>query len=86
MPAISIFFGIVIRMFYNDHDPPHFHAEYQGERGSFDFRGNLMAGELGSRVALRLIREWAELHAPELEDDWRRAGEALPLNYIEPLR
>jgi hypothetical protein len=30
MPEISRFFGIVIRMFYNDHQPPHFHAEYSG--------------------------------------------------------
>ena len=73
-------------MFYSDHSPPHFHAEYKGERGSFDFAGNLVAGEMRSRVALRLIKDWAALHGPELEEDWRRGQEGLPMNYIEPLR
>jgi len=41
MPYISMFFGIIIRMFYNEHNPPHFHAEYQGQRASFDIQGNL---------------------------------------------
>jgi hypothetical protein len=86
VPTISAFFGILVRMFFIDHGPPHFHAEYQGERASFDFDGNLIAGEMRSRVALRLIREWAGLHHPELDEDWRRSQEGLPLNYIEPLR
>jgi hypothetical protein len=37
MPVISVFFGIAIRMYYEDHDPPHIHAEYQGQRAKFDF-------------------------------------------------
>lgn len=86
MPTISAFFGILIRMFYNDHGPAHFHAEYQGERASFDFEGNLLEGEMRSRTAIQLVRQWAELHRTELEDDWQRAREGRPLNYIEPLR
>jgi uncharacterized protein DUF4160 len=43
MPAISIFFGIVIKMFYNEHEPPHFHAEYQGQRATFDLSGRMRA-------------------------------------------
>jgi hypothetical protein len=86
VPTISSFFGILIRMFYSDHAPPHFHAEYQGERGSFDFAGNLIAGEMRSLVALRLIKEWAGLHVQELQEDWRRSEEGLPMNYIAPLR
>lgn len=73
-------------MFYNDHGPAHFHAEYQGERASFDFEGNLLEGEMRSRTAIQLVRQWAELHRTELEDDWQRAREGRPLNYIEPLR
>jgi len=86
VPTISAFFGILIRMFYNDHGPAHFHAEYQGERASFDFEGNLLEGEMRSRTAIQLVRQWAELHRTELEDDWQRAREGRPLNYIEPLR
>ncbi|HYN42823.1 MAG TPA: DUF4160 domain-containing protein [Thermoanaerobaculia bacterium] len=86
MPTISAFFGILIRMFYNDHGPAHFHAEYQGERASFDFNGTVIDGQMRSRTARQLVKEWADLHRPELEEDWQRAREGLPLNYIEPLQ
>lgn len=86
MPIVSMFFGIVIRMFYNDHDPPHFHADYQGQRGKFDLDGNMTEGNVHSRTALRLIREWAALHRPEIEADWQRAKEGRPLESIEPLQ
>jgi hypothetical protein len=86
VPTISAFFGILIRMFYNDHSPGHFHAEYSGERASFDFDGNLIEGEMRSRTARQLVKQWSELHREELEDDWRRAREGSPLNYIEPLQ
>ena len=85
MPVISVFFGIVIRMFYREHGVPHFHAEYQGQQATFTFDGELLAGAIQSRTALRLIREWAEGHRPELEANWARiqAGEAL--DRIAPL-
>ena len=51
MPTISVFFGIIIRMFYRDHNPPHFHAEYQGQSATFDFDGKLLEGEIDSRTA-----------------------------------
>lgn len=85
MPIISTFFGIVIRMFYQDHSPPHFHAEYQGQQAKFDFSGRLLAGTIGSRTALRLIREWAETHRVELEANWVRMESGAPLERIEPL-
>lgn len=85
MPAISVFFGIVIRMFYREHGVPHFHAEHQGQQASFTLDGNLMAGTLQSRTALRLIREWAIAHRPELEDDWNRLKVGEPLERIPPL-
>jgi hypothetical protein len=59
MPVISTFFGIAIRMFFGDHPPPHFHAEYQGEKATFNFRGEILAGNISSKTAQRLIREWA---------------------------
>ena len=46
MPIISTFFGTVIRMYYQEHAPRHFHAEYQGQHGTFDFAGQPLAGEL----------------------------------------
>lgn len=85
MPIISTFFGIVIRMFFDDHGVPHFHAEYQGVQASFDLSGKLIAGEMRSRTARRLIREWARLRQAELEANWKRAKELEPLNQIPPL-
>ncbi|HQO35136.1 MAG TPA: DUF4160 domain-containing protein, partial [bacterium] len=56
MPEIARFFGIVVRMYYDEHNPPHLHAEYQGRKILLDFRGNVIRGDLGSRTALRLVR------------------------------
>ena len=79
MPIISTFIGIVVRMFYHEHEPGHFHAEYQGQQATFLFSGELLAGEIRSGTARRLIREWAAEHRGELEANWARmkAGQAL---------
>ncbi len=82
---MSVFFGIVVRMFYREHGPPHFHAEHQGRQATFDFDGRLLAGSLQSRVAIRLVRAWARMHRPELEANWERIGQARPLERIAPL-
>src|SRR5208283_1484040 len=54
MPIISAFFGIIIRMFYNEHDPPHFHAEHQGQLAVFSFDGEIARGRIRSRTAREL--------------------------------
>ena len=85
MPIISIFFGIIVRMFYRDHEPAHFHAEHQGQQGKFDFNGEMTVGNIQSATALRLIREWTVLHRSELQVNWDRMKTGQPLNRIEPL-
>jgi hypothetical protein len=85
MPVISVFFGIVIRMFYREHGVGHFHAEYQGQQATFTFDGDALAGSLRSRTALRLIREWATAHRAELEANWNRVKAGEPLESIPPL-
>lgn len=85
MPVISTFFGIVIRMFYQEHGVAHFHAEYQGERATFTFDGKILAGTIRSRTARRLIEEWANAHQKELEWNWERIKTGEPLDRIEPL-
>jgi Domain of unknown function (DUF4160) len=85
VPIISTFFGIIIRMFFDDHHPRHFHAEYQGELAIFDFSGRLLAGRIRSRTARKLIREWALAHQDELEENWKRAKRLQPLNQVAPL-
>lgn len=85
MPIISTFFGIIIRMFFDDHVPPHFHAEFQGQEATFDFQGKLLQGSMRSATARRLIRRWAQLHRAELEVNWRRARKLEPIEQIAPL-
>ena len=85
MPVISLFFGIVIRMFYREHGIAHFHAEYQGQQATFTFDGELLAGILRSRTALGLIKEWAIAHRVELEANWNRVKAGEPLEGIAPL-
>jgi len=86
MPEISRFFGIVVKMFFNDHNPPHFHAFYGDEQALIEIGGlRVFAGRLPPRV-LGLVIEWATLHQQELPDDWHRAHGNKPLLKIEPLR
>ena len=86
MPEISRFFGIIIRMFYDEHNPPHFHAEYSGKKAVFDFDGNVIKGNLGSKTATKLVRDWVDIHGSELETDWQLARASQEMNKIEPLK
>ena len=72
-------------MFYKEHEPPHFHAEHRGQDAKFDFRGQLIVGEMRSRTALRLIEEWATDHSAELEANWAKMKAGQPLDRIPPL-
>ncbi|MDF7824237.1 DUF4160 domain-containing protein [Pontiellaceae bacterium B12227] len=85
MPVVSTFFGIIIRMYYNDHNPPHIHVEYQDSKAVVDFKGNILKGDLASRTALKLVREWVDLHPEELVDDWNAAREGRKIKRIDPL-
>jgi hypothetical protein len=80
-----MFFGIIIRMYYDEHNPPHVHVEYQGHKAKIDFFGNIIIGDLGSRTALRLVREWIDLRTEELKEDWELAGAGKNLKPIDPL-
>lgn len=72
-------------MFFDDHNPPHFHAEHQGEKAVFDFRGNILRGDISSRTAVRLIREWVDLHQPELDSNWEEMQAGREFKKIDPL-
>lgn len=86
MPIISEFFGIIIRMFYDEHNPPHLHAAYQKEKAVFDFQGNIIKGGLRSKTATKLIREWIDLHSLDLQKDWELARKGKKVEKIEPLK
>jgi hypothetical protein len=85
MPEISRFFGIVIKMFFDEHQPPHFHAEYGEHEALIDIRTlSVFAGRLPPRV-MGLVVEWATLHQQELRDDWEMAQAQQTLRKIDPL-
>ena len=70
MPELSRFYGIVVRMYFKDHVPPHVHAEYGGSEALFSIAtGELFAGDL-PRTARRLVEEWVKLNAAQLQDMW----------------
>ena len=85
IPTISLFFGIIIRMYYDDHAPPHFHAYYQ-EHSALILIATLEVrdGRLPRR-AMAMVLEWAALHGQELLTDWALAAEHKPLRQIDPL-
>ena len=85
MPEISRFLGIVIKMFFDDHNPPHFHAEYDGDVALIDIRNlSVFSGRLPPRV-IGLVIEWASVHQQELFVDWDRAQAQQELLKIAPL-
>lgn len=85
MPEISRFFGIVIKMFFDDHNPPHFHAEYADSVALIGIRTlAVFSGRLPPR-AMGLVIEWATLHQQELLADWERAQAQQDLRPIAPL-
>jgi hypothetical protein len=85
MPTISQFYGISIRMYFDDHPPPHFHVYYGSDAAKIDINTlDIIEGELRRRT-LGLVVEWAGAHRDELLENWRLAAAHQPLIRIEPL-
>jgi hypothetical protein len=85
VPKISTFYGIVVAMYFDEQGVPHFHARYAGDQASIAIATlEVLAGSLPDR-ALRLVLDWASLHHDELEENWTRARNELPLEPIPPL-
>ena len=85
MPEISRFFGIIIGMFFNEHNPPHFHARYGEFQAEIEIQTlHIIEGDLPRR-AKALVLEWAEEHREELMENWNLAREMHELKNIKPL-
>ena len=85
MPTISFFYGIVIRMYFNDHAPPHFHVEYAEFKATVEIGSlTLKTGKLPRRAQM-LVLDWAELHQAELLEDWRLCEAKQQPRQIAPL-
>lgn len=85
MPELSRFYGIIIRMYFGDHNPPHFHVFYGGEMAEIDIRTlEIIAGKIPKR-AYNLVLEWATEHREELLENWELTRNMEPPFKIEPL-
>ena len=86
MPVLSMFFGIIIKMYNNgEHNPPHFHAEYQGEKAVFNMNGEIIKGKIPKKQE-KLVAAWVELHRDELLANWELAINEQSLYRIDPLK
>jgi len=86
MPEISRFYGIVIRMFYDEHNPPHFHAQYGEFNAVIKINDYALSEGYLPPKALGLVTEWANIHREELLKNWELARESNELIMIEPLK
>ncbi len=85
MPTISMFYGILIQMYSNEHNPPHFHALYGEYKALFDLDGDLIEGAF-PKPQQKLIAAWATLHKDELSANWKLAINGESLYKIDPLK
>ena len=85
MPELCRFYGIIISIFFGDHNPPHFHARYGNHKAAINIQNlTVLEGKLPPR-ALGMVIEWAAIHQDELLDDWELASSNQPLRKINPL-
>ena len=85
MPTLSMFYGILIKMYYDDHNPPHIHAIYNDDKACFDLEGKIFQGSLPLKQR-KLVEAWMVIHHDELIADWKLAKNGEPIFKIEPLR
>jgi hypothetical protein len=85
MPEISRFFGIIIYMHFNDHNPPHFHVKYGDYKAIIDINNfGIIEGNLPPK-ALSIVVEWASGHKQELLNNWNEIIATGKFNKIKPL-
>lgn len=88
MPTISMFYGIIIRMYFGpkEHNPPHIHAYYQDFNATFDLDlGSILEGKLPKKQT-KLVQAWIEIHKDELLADWELCQNGEKPFKIEPLK
>ena len=86
MPTISTFYGLVIRMYFNDHAPPHFHVQYAEFKATVSIQTLTIATGKLPRRAQMLVLDWAELHQAELLEDWQLCMDKQQPRQIAPLQ
>ena len=84
MPEISSFYGIIISMYPEDHNPPHFHVRYNEFRAIIGIKDRNVIGEMPNR-ALKIVFEWLDIHKKELMDNWNNLQKGKSVVKIKPL-
>ena len=84
MPEISNFYGIVITMYFPEHNLPHFHVRYNEYHASIDIQTGKVTGEMPRR-ALKLVYEWLDMHKEELLENWYKLEKGSVPSKIQPL-
>ncbi len=85
MPILSVFFGIVIRMYHADHNPAHFHVQYGEHEAIYGIaNGRQIAGKLPTRVD-KIVREWWKIRKKDLLRAWKQAADLKTPDRIKPL-
>ena len=85
MPEICRFYGIIIYMYIDDHNPPHFHVWYDEYEATITIQDGIVTGSLPRR-ALKLVYEWLDLHQDELMENWRLLSNCEAAKKISPLK
>ena len=85
MPEVSRFYGIIIRLYYRDHPPTHFHAIYGEQEALIEIETGVIYRGTLPKTAYNLANTWRVIHLGELREDWNRARQQLPLLPITPL-
>lgn len=88
MPTISMFYGIMVRMYTEkggQHNLPHIHARFSGQEVVVDLYGNIIEGDFPSGK-MKLLLAWMEIHKDELEANWELLCNNEPAFKIEPLK
>ncbi len=85
MPEVSRFYGIIVRFYYRDHCPSHFHAIYGGHEALIEIETGLIHDGYLPKTAYELVNQWRVLHLQELRDDWNCARQQQPFLPIAPL-
>ena len=86
MPEISLFFGIRITIYYNDHKPPHIHAEYNGYKAIIDIQeASVISGYLPGRQ-LKIVLAWCVMYQDELMQNWELVKDGRKPNQVPPMK
>ena len=85
MPEISSFYGIIIYMYFSEHNPPHFHVKYADYAATVTIEDGIVTGTLPRR-ALNMVYDWLDLHKEELMENWRRLERYESFLKIDPLK